>query len=525
LFKRDSRGTVTGGPITYTQRIADLAAAEPGVVSLVVARTDGSDLTFTRAELYAESLRAAALLESHGVDRQTLVDVALPNSFDGVVACFGAWWLGACVLPLSPSLPDAELELVLQSAAESGRTQLLIGDRDTSSVPTISRSEFSERSTFEDAPRPTIVPQPGRAMPSGGSTGRPKVIVSLDPLVIQPDAAPNPMAVLFGSRRGQRQIVLGPAYHTGPFGTLFGGLNDGALVVLMERFDGARSLELIEAHQVNRLFSVPAQLLRMARVADFDRYDLSSLETVYHSGAVCPPWLKRRWIERVGAEHIFEGFGSTETVGALAIRGDEWLEHPGSVGRPVISDVSIRDGDDHECPTGDVGEIYMRFRRPEARPTDKRVGFEYWGSPPAKSDDEGFVSVGDLGWRDEDGYIFVADRRVDMIITGGVNVYPAEVEAVLTEHPDVADVAVIGIEDPEWGRRVHAIVEPRTGCDTADLVAILDEHCRARMAAPKVPKSYDLVAKLPRDDNGKIRRSSLVAATSAVSSDNPGRPS
>jgi bile acid-coenzyme A ligase len=515
---------VTGEPITYTQRIADLAAAAPHDVSLVVAQTDGSEFQFTRAEVYSESLRAAALLEDHGVDSKTLVDVALPNSFDGVVACFGAWWLGACVLPLSPSLPDAELELVLQSAGESGRKQLLIGDRETNAVTTVSRSVFSNRSAFEDALRPTIVPQPGRAMPSGGSTGRPKVIVSLDPLLTQPDAPPNPMAVLFGSRRGQRQIVLGPAYHTGPFGTLFGGLTDGALVVLMERFDGARALKLIEAHQVNRLFSVPAQLLRMARVADFDRYDLSSLETVYHSGAVCPPWLKRRWIERVGAEHIFEGFGSTETVGALAIRGDEWLEHPGSVGRPVISDVSIRDGDGHECSTGDVGEIYMRFRRPETHATEPRIGFEYWGSPPANSDDEGFVSVGDLGWRDDDGYIFVADRRVDMIITGGVNVYPAEVEAVLTEHPDVADVAVIGIEDAEWGRRVHAIVEPRAGCDTSDLIATLDEHCRARMAAPKVPKSYDLVTALPRDDNGKIRRSTLVAAASAVSNDHQGRP-
>jgi bile acid-coenzyme A ligase len=515
---------VTGEPITYTQRIAELAAAAPDDVSLVVARTDGSELTFTRAEVYVESLRAAAFLEAHGVDNRTLVAVALPNSFDGVVACFGAWWLGACVLPLSPSLPDAELELVIESAGESGRRQLLIGDRDSSTVTTISRAAFSERAAFEHAPRATIVPQPGRAMPSGGSTGRPKVIVSLDALVMLPDAPPNPMSALFGSRRGQRQIILGPTYHTGPFGTLFGGLTEGTLVVLMERFNATRALELIETHRVNRLFSVPAQLLRMARVGDFDRYDLSSLETVYHSGAVCPPWLKRRWIERVGAKHVFEGFGSTETVGALAIRGDEWLEHPGSVGRPVISDVSIRDAGGQECSTSEVGEIFMRFRRPEARPTEPHVGFEYWGSPPAKTDDQGFVSVGDLGWRDDDGYVFVADRRVDMIITGGVNVYPAEVEAVLTEHPDVADVAVIGIEDSEWGRRVHAIVEPRSGCNTADLVATLDEHCRARMAAPKVPKSYDLVTALPRDDNGKIRRSTLVPATSSVSSDYRGRP-
>jgi bile acid-coenzyme A ligase len=506
-------------PITWTQRIADLAEAAPDDLALVVARSDGSEEKYKRIELHKQSLRAATLLERHGADSKTLVDVALPNGFDKVVACLGAWWLGACVLPLSHAMPEAELELVLESAGESGRAQLLIGDYATSAVKTVTGGDFAEREKCADGARLGIVPDPGRAMPSGGSTGRPKVIVSLDPLVMQPDAPPSPMSALFGMRPGQRQIVLGPTYHTGPFGSLFSGLIDGALVVLMERFDAAQALELIERHRVNRFFSVPAQLQRMARVEDFDSYDLSSLETVYHSGSVCPPWLKRCWIERVGAEHVFEGFGSTETVGALAIRGDEWLDHPGSVGQPVISDVSIRNADGSECPSGEVGEIFMRFRTAEPSPRKTRPGFEYWGSPPATSDDQNFVSVGDLGWRDEDGYIFVADRRVDMIITGGVNVYPAEVEAVLTEHLDVADVAVVGVEDTQWGRRVHAIVEPRVGCDTTDLVAALDQHCRDRMAAPKVPKSYDLVSKLPRDDNGKVRRSALVAGAGAAGGD------
>jgi bile acid-coenzyme A ligase len=499
-----------GELITWTQRIADLAQAAPDELALVVARRDGSEQTYSRRELRDESLRAATLLEFHGVDSRTLVDVALPNGFDKVVGCLGAWWLGACVLPLSHSMPDAELALVLESAAESGRAQLLIGDYPTSAVKTVTAADFADRERCDKALRPGIVPNPGRAMPSGGSTGRPKVIVALDPLVMQPDAPPSPMSALFGMRSGQRQIVLGPTYHTGPFGSLFSGLIDGAPVVLMERFDAVHALGLIEHHRINRFFSVPAQLQRMARVEDFDRYDLSSLETVYHSGSVCPPWLKRRWIERVGAEHVFEGFGSTETVGALAIRGDEWLEHPGSVGHPLISDVSIRNLDGRECSAGEVGEIFMRFRTAEPPQDEARPGFEYWGSPPAASDDQNFVSVGDLGWRDDDGYVFVADRRVDMIITGGVNVYPAEVESVLTEHLDVADVAVIGVEDIQWGRRVHAIVEARPGCDTAKLVTELDKHCRDRMAAPKVPKSYDVVLRLPRDENGKVRRSALV---------------
>jgi bile acid-coenzyme A ligase len=288
----------------------------------------------------------------------------------------------------------------------------------------------------------------------------------------------------------------------------------------MERFDARRTLELIERHRVNRLFSVPAQLLRMARVENFDTYDLSSLETLYHSGAVCPPWLKRRWIDRVGAEHVYEGFGSTETVGALAIRGDEWLEHPGSVGRAQISDVSIRDAEGKECQVGEVGEIFMRWQRPAGSESAMRSsGFVYWGSPPATSDDGGYVSVGDLGWLDNDGYVYVADRRADMIITGGVNVFPAEVEAVLTEHTGVADVAVVGIPDSEWGRRVHAVIEPAPGVGPAELIAELELHCRSRMAGPKVPKSFEIVTKLPRDENGKIRRSAIAAGASMSSLD------
>jgi bile acid-coenzyme A ligase len=506
-------------PITYTERIRELAEGDPGGVALIVAGSDGSDVHFTRRELLEDSLRAASLLENFGVDGQSLVDVALPNGIDHVVACLGAWWLGACVLPLSPALPPAELKLILASAAEAGRSQLLVGDYADVPVNVVTRSALSGRGSFEARSRPTVIPNPGRAVPSGGSTGRPKIIVSVSPMVVTPSAPPHPMSVLFGSRPGQRQIVLGPTYHTGPFSSLFGGLADGALVVLMERFEAKQALELIERYRVNRLFSVPAQLLRMVRVEGFEEYDLSSLETLYHSGALCPPWLKRRWIERLGPERVFEGFGSTETVGALAIRGDEWLRHPGSVGRPQITDVSIRNEDGEECPVGEVGEVFMRWKSAEeigAEPPS--AGFVYWGSPPAKSDSAGYTSVGDLGWMDADGYLHIADRRVDMIITGGVNVFPAEVEAAITEHPGVADVAVIGVPDPDWGRRVHAIIEPAPGIDGVALLVELREMCRSRMAAPKVPKSYDLVDKLPRDENGKIRRSAITAAASALQS-------
>jgi bile acid-coenzyme A ligase len=301
--------------------------------------------------------------------------------------------------------------------------------------------------------------------------------------------------------------VLGPLYHTGPFGTTVSGVMSTGRVVVMETFDAARALDLIERHRVNAVWAVPAQMQRMARVEGVERHDLSSIESLYHSGAVCPPWLKRAWIDLVGADHVYEGFGSTEAVGMLVIRGDEWLQHPGSVGRPDNTDVRICDEAGADVPTGSVGEIFMRWR--SGAPLGLPDSYTYWGSPRAKATPDGFVSVGDLGRFDGDGYLYIADRRVDMIVTGGVNVYPAEIEVVLSEHPAVKDVAVVGVPDTDWGRRVHAILEVGEDVARQELVQELDQHCRARLARPKVPKTYEF-SELPRNDAGKIRRSVLV---------------
>ncbi|MET0781154.1 MAG: AMP-binding protein, partial [Microbacterium sp.] len=417
---------------------------------------DGSELVRTHRELCEASLRVAHALQDRGVDEHSLVAVGLGNTELAVLAIYGAWWLGACALPLSHRLPNAELDQLLEAAAASGRELFVIGDVDTDRAAVIRSAELADEANRASAEPMTVkVPNPGRAIPSGGSTGRPKIITDDRPMVGVPGVE-SPVGSLFGQRAGQRVLILGPLYHTGPFSSVFGSLFSGGSIVLMERFDARLALQLVERHRVQRIWSVPAQLQRMARDPGVEDIDFGSVETLYHSGAACPPWLKRRWIEFVGAEHVFEGFGSTESVGALMIRGDEWLEHPGSVGRPQVTDVSIRDEQGNEVPVGEVGEIFMRWSGTNA---DSGGGYRYWGSAPARTDDEGFVSVGDLGWRDDEGYVYVADRRVDMIVTGGVNVFPAEVEVALTELPEVRDVAVVGVPDDEWGRRVHAIIE------------------------------------------------------------------
>src|SRR5262249_22702983 len=216
-------------------------------------------------------------------------------------------------------------------------------------------------------------------------------------------------------------------------------------------------------------------------------------------------------IDVLGPERVYEGFGSTEAIGAVNIRGDEWLDHPGSIGRPQTSDVRVVDEYRRVCAAGEVGEIWMRWRQAataSAAGTLLGGGHEYWGSAPAPHDADGYSSVGDLGWFDAEGYLYVADRRTDMVISGGVNVYPAEVESALSEHPDVFDVVVVGLPDPEWGRRVHAVVATNR---RHDLIAELGEWCRSRLAPAKRPKSDTLTSQLQRTEAGKVRRTQVAA--------------
>jgi bile acid-coenzyme A ligase len=247
----------------------------------------------------------------------------------------------------------------------------------------------------------------------------------------------------------------------------------------------------------------PTMMGRIARLPGVTERDFSSLEAIYHTSAPCPIWLKRFWITLIGAEKVYEGYGSTEGIGAARIRGDEWLDHPGSVGRGHLTHIRILDSDGRDLPPGEIGEIYTK--RTFDRPT-----YEYIGSPPIPLTPDGYGSVGDLGWLDEAGYLFIADRRVDMIVTGGANVYPAEVEAALSEHPEIADLVVIGIPHEDWGRSVHAVVQPRHP-DHPPTAEALDQFCRQRLTSYKVPKSYEFVSRLPRNQLGKVRRSDMIA--------------
>jgi bile acid-coenzyme A ligase len=271
----------------------------------------------------------------------------------------------------------------------------------------------------------------------------------------------------------------------------------------MPRFDAEAALALVARHRVDWMYAVPTMMHRIRRLPDEERarYDMSSLRVVMHMAAPCPPWLKQAWIDWLGAEAILELYGGTEAQAFTVVTGTEWLAHRGSVGRPVLGEMVVLDAEGHERPPGEIGEIWMR------RGPDAPASYRYVGAS-AKSRADGWESLGDLGWKDADGYIYLSDRDTDMILVGGANVYPAEIEAALDEHPRVASSCVIGLPDEEYGNRVHAIVQTMEPVAATELEKFLAE----RIARYKVPRTYELVGEPLRGDDGKVRRSALRRA-------------
>jgi bile acid-coenzyme A ligase len=295
-------------------------------------------------------------------------------------------------------------------------------------------------------------------------------------------------------------VVPGPLYHNGPFIWATSSLLAGAHVVLLGRFDAATTLRRIAEHRADMVYLVPTMMLRIWRLPQEERlaHDLSSLSVVWHLGAPCPAWLKRDWIDWLGPETIWELYAGTEGQAATIIRGDEWLKHEGSVGRAAIGEICIVGPGGERLALGEVGEIYLRPG--ESTP----AGYRYVGAS-ARTLGDGWESLGDMGWVDEDGYLYITDRRDDMVLVGGANVYPAEIEAALEEHPQVRSCAVIGLPDDETGHRLHAIVQTEGSVAPDDL----DAHLRDRLVTYKLPRTFEFVDEPVRDDAGKVRRSAL----------------
>jgi bile acid-coenzyme A ligase len=475
--------------VSYAQRLTDLAEAAPDRIAL----TCGAEHV-TRAEFDARANRLARDLAARGVGEGDMVTVALPNSVEWFVAVAAAWKIGAVPQPVSARLPDRELSAIVELADPKvvfgvepdkfpGRTGLPLG--------------YVSPADIDDTPLPDAISPAWKAPTSGGSTGRPKLIVSGDPSTMDPEA-PSPL--LF--ERDGVFVLPGPLYHNGPIVWSCAALLYGNHVVVLPRFDAEATLAAIDEYQAEVVYLVPTMMKRIWRLPEEvrDRYDLSSLRWVWHLAEPCPEWLKAAWIDWLGPERIIELYAGTEGQTATVIIGNDWLEHRGSVGRPISGEIAILDADGNALPPREEGEVWMRSGRDT--PTYRYVGAE------ARSREGGWESLGDVGWVDEDGYLYLGDRMQDMILSGGANIYPAEIEAAIQEHPAVRSVIVIGLPDDDLGSRAHAIVEADPeDVGEADLLAFLGE----RLVRYKIPRSIEYVSEALRDDAGKVRRAQLRA--------------
>jgi bile acid-coenzyme A ligase len=483
---------LTSERISYGRRLSQLAEERPkDEYALVFAPKAGTEIALTWLDLDARSNQMARALRRSGVDPGDRVGIKLKNSPEAIIGAFAAWKAGAVPIPIRWDLPAWEMSRLAPVIDVS-----LILDSG-SGVLDDYRTELSDR--VEDVTAPHAY-----GICSAGSTGTPKVIIRRVPAEYEPGRSALKFAGPATGREDTRLVLTSaPIYHSMGF-MMTENLLDGQRAILMERFDAEQFIDLVETHRVTHFVAASTMLQRIAQVPGASGRDFSSIQGVSHSAAPLPPWVARFWIDIVGAERIRLLYSSTERAGVISCTGTEWLAHPGTLGKGFAgTEVRILSAEGRQLGAGEVGEIYLR--QPGG------VTHEYLGDVPAiPTTDDGFVTLGDLGWSDDDGYVYLADRRVDIIVTGGANVYPAEVEAALSEHPDIADVVVIGLSDESWGRRVHAIVAPADRNKIPSAAAVID-FAKARLAGYKAPKSVEFLERIPRAETTKVNRGALIA--------------
>ena len=469
--------------------------------------------------------RAASGFAALGLERGDCAALLLRNDFPFIEASLAAVSLGAYSVPINWHFKSDEAGYVLRDCGAKilvVHADLLAGVADaiSSSVhvlivgtpPEIASAYgaapggapvgTAEWETWLAAQQPwqgAPQPQTSSMIYTSGTTGHPKGVRRL-PYTPEHEARLGPYrARVYGVTPGVRTLLPGPLYHSAPNSFALRAARQASLMVLMPRFDPEDFLALVEKHRIEAVFMVPTMFVRLMKLPPEvrKRYDLSSLRFVMHEAAPCPPEVKREIIQWFGPV-VHEFYGSTEAGAVTVVDSKEWLERPGTVGRPVDgASVRIYDDEERMLEPNQVGEVYTRL--------DVLPDFTYHGLEDKRSeiDRDDHITSGDIGYLDEAGYLFLCDRKRDMVISGGVNIYPAEIEAVLINCPGVKDCAVFGIPDAEYGEQLMAVIEPQSGIappgDT-EVRAYLGQH----LAGYKIPKRIELRSDLPREDSGKI---------------------
>lgn len=471
--------------------------------------------TLTYAELDARANRLARALRRRGLRAGDAVALLCANRPEFVVAFVAGQRAGLRLTPVNWHLTGPEAAYIVDDCdARALLADARFADvaRDAASTSLVARVAIAgDIDGFESLDDVTAAEDGGELddaslgttmLYTSGTTGRPKGVFRPDGLRADPTLAIR----MHGYRAGDVNLCTGPMYHAAPM--LFSltiPLVAGVPIVVMDGWDARRALDLVAEHRVTHTHMVPTMFHQLLALPDDvrDAADVSSLRSIWHGAAPCPVAVKRRIIEWFGPI-VSEYYSATEGLGTF-VDSTTWLQHPGTVGRPWPRDqVVIGDEDGNALPAGEIGVVWLKAAT---------VGrFEYHRDPEKTSRTYrgDYFTVGDLGSVDDDGFLYLSDRSADLIISGGVNVYPAEVDAVLLEHPAVADVATIGVPNPEWGEEVKAVVELRDGATTSEALAgELIGFCRDRLAHFKCPRSVDFVATLPRSDTGKVYRRRL----------------
>lgn len=488
---------------------------------------------YTYRELNQLVDRTIHSLYAAGVEPGDVVALLLENRAEAILVHQVAYRGGFFFTPLNPRLKTSELNYLLADSqakflfVDALHTGLLADIDGLSNLTVVTVGNDAEGALtlaglMGDSPDDPVEHQFGSVMSyTSGTTGRPKA-------VIRERRTPSPEAlkaiVRFGERLGfdpdhDRHLSTAPLYHGGPLISAMHVINLLGSIHLMRRFDARHVLDVISEQRITSAYMVPTMYHRLLRLPEDVRAaaDTSSLKSIMHTGAPCPPHLKSQMIEWLGPV-IYECYAATEGYGAYTVcTSDQWLEHPGTVGKPEHDVVTIRDKEGNPLPAGEIGLVYAKTL-PGVAP------FEYRGDPE-KTDKAygpgGDYTLGDMGYLNSGGFLFLTGRATDMIISGGVNIYPAEVEQAILQHPKVRDVAVFGVPDDEWGETVAAAVQRSPG-DTSLREDDMIDFCREQIATYKCPRRVFIVDDLGRDPSGKLRKGLLRDSLLGVDKAHPG---
>lgn len=487
--------------------------------------------SLSAAQLTERVSRAASGLAAIGVKQGDCVALLMRNDTVFIEATLAAAWLGAHTSPINWHLQAGECGYILADCD----ARVLVAHADlyrgvaevippamrtvAVSTPAALRAAYNIEPTLatvpsglaewdewiegfaprQDPPLAVLAPM----VYTSGTTGRSKGVRRMAPTPAGAEAHRGHMARVFGIDKEMRSVVTGPLYHGSPNTHALSTIRSGGELLIQPRFDAENLLQIIERHHITNLHLVPTMFVRLLKLpqATRVRYDVSSLRFVSHGAAPCPREIKQAMIDWWGPI-LYEFYGATETGGVTLCDSAEWLMHPGTVGRPLPgADLQIVGPGGGPLAQGEPGEIFVR--------PDRVSDFVYHNLPGARQEIErdGRISLGDIGYLDAEGYLYLCDRKRDMVISGGVNIYPAEIESVLVGMPGVADCAVFGIPDAEMGESVAAAIQPQLGVQlgTESVVAWL----KPRIALYKIPRHWEFVDALPRDDTGKIFKQKL----------------